>query len=259
MTPGADMKVQSPVPPAAARDRAAAGAVTRSARPVRPPLGGTPRSSPAIRLRGPQAAESAELPRARLGRRPATTRAALEAAALRLFTERGFDETCVEEIAAAAGIARRTVFRYCGSKTDLVWGDFDTGLDAMARQLDATDPDVEVTQAIRLAVVDFNRLPPEQVPLHRQRMTLILRVPTLLANSTLHFAQWRQVVAEFAARRMGLPRHGLLPRTIAHCALGAAIAAYECWLDDPAADLAALLDEVLRELAAGFAERAQLR
>ena len=134
-----------------------------------------------------------------------------------------------------------------------------TGLDAMARQLDATDPDVAVTQAIRLAVVDFNRLPPEQVPLHRQRMTLILRVPTLLANSTLHFAQWRQVVAEFAARRMDVPPHGLLPRTIAHCALGAAVAAYECWLDDPAADLAVLLDEALRELASGFAERGQLR
>ncbi|MDA8073573.1 MAG: mycofactocin system transcriptional regulator [Actinomycetota bacterium] len=209
--------------------------------------------------RGPHTDESAEPLRARLGRRPATTRAALEAAALVLFTERGFDNTSVEEIAAAAGIARRTVFRYCGSKTDLVWGDFATGLDAMARQLDATDPDVAVTQAIRLAVVDFNRLPPEQVPLHRQRMTLILRVPTLLANSTLHFAQWRQVVAEFAARRMDVPPHGLLPRTIAHCALGAAVAAYECWLDDPAADLAVLLDEALRELASGFAERGQLR
>ena len=45
--------------------------------------------------------------------------------AFTLFAARGFDATAVDDIASAAGIARRTFFRYYASKNDLVWGDFD--------------------------------------------------------------------------------------------------------------------------------------
>lgn len=255
MTLGADMKAQSGIPSTDPRHRAVPDATAPLTGPDPAAHRGAGRAAtrPAPREHDTIGATSHASPSpARLGRRPATTRAALEEAALTLFARDGFDETSVEAIAAAAGIARRTVFRYCTSKTDLVWGDFEAGLERMRRQLHTTDDSVPIAQAIRSAVVDFNWLPPEQVPLHRQRMTLILRVSTLRANSTLRFAQWRQVVAEFAGQRLAVSPESLLPRTLAHCALGAAVAAYECWLDDPASDLAALLDEALRELAVGF-------
>jgi TetR/AcrR family transcriptional regulator, regulator of mycofactocin system len=41
-------------------------------------------------------------------------------------------------------------------------------------------------------------------------------------------------------------------QAIAHAVLGVAIAAYEHWLDDPASDLAALLDNAMRQLAGAF-------
>jgi TetR/AcrR family transcriptional regulator, regulator of mycofactocin system len=186
------------------------------------------------------------------GRRRATSRAELEQVAFTLFTARGFDATTVDEIAAAAGIGRRTFFRYFPSKNDVPWGAFEDELERMRVRLKACPPEVPVMDAIRYALIDFNRVAPAQVPLHRRRMQLILRVPTLLAHSTLRFAAWRAVVAEFAAERTGHRPDDLAPQAIAHAVLGVSVAAYEHWLDDPGADLGSLLDSAMRELGTAF-------
>ena len=158
----------------------------------------------------------------------------------------------MDEIAAAAGIGRRTFFRYFPSKNDIPWGAFEDELDRMRVRLKACPPEVPLMDAIRVALIDFNRVAPAQVPLHRRRMELILRVPTLLAHSTLRFTAWREVVAEFVAERTGRRPDDLAPQAIAHAVLGVSVAAYEHWLDDPAADLGTLLDNAMRELAAAF-------
>ena len=186
------------------------------------------------------------------GRRRATSRADLEQVAFTLFASRGFDRTTVDEIAAAAGIGRRTFFRYFPSKNDIPWGAFEDELERMRVRLKACPPEVPLMDAIRVALIDFNRVAPPQVPLHRRRMELILRVPTLFAHSTLRFTAWREVVAEFVAERSGCRPDDLAPQTIAHAVLGVAIAAYEHWLDDPASDLGTLLDVAMRQLGAAF-------
>ena len=186
------------------------------------------------------------------GRRRATSRAELEQAAFALFAARGFEGTTVDEIAAAAGIGRRTFFRYFPSKNDIPWGAFEDELERMRVRLKACPPEVPLADALRVALIDFNRVAPAQVPLHRRRMELILRVPTLLAHSTLRFAAWREVVAEFVAERTGRRPDDLPPQAIAHAVLGVAIAAYEHWLDDPGSDLGALLDDAMRQLSDAF-------
>jgi mycofactocin system transcriptional regulator len=177
-----------------------------------------------------------------------TSRVELEQIALGLFIKNGFTETTLDDIAAAAGIARRTFFGYFSSKNDVVWGDFAALLSGMEAWLAEAPDDAPLLDALSDAVVRFNDLPPEAGPAHRQRMALILHVPALQAHSTLRYADWRNVVARFAARRLGEPADALRPQLIGHLALGAAVTAYEQWLADESADLPSLLREAFGTL-----------
>ncbi|HEY6532325.1 MAG TPA: mycofactocin system transcriptional regulator [Acidimicrobiales bacterium] len=177
----------------------------------------------------------------RPGRPRSTDRAAVERTALELFSSRGFDETTVDEIAEAAGISRRTFFRYFDSKNDVVWGEFDALLVELDAWLVEVPPERPLLDALRDAVIRFNALPAPAVPAHRQRMSLILYVPALQAHSTLRYATWRAVIASHAARRLDQPEDSLWPQLVGHVSLAAALAAYEQWLARDDADLALLL------------------
>jgi len=188
-----------------------------------------------------------------IGRRKVTSRSELEQVAFDLFDRQGFERTTVGDIASAAGIGRRTFFRYFPSKNDVVWGDFDGELERMRRRLSAVPAGTPLMDALRDAIVDFNRIAPQQVPAHRRRMEFILRVPALQAHSTLRYAAWRQVIADFVADRARLPSGApppagaLIPQAIAYAMLGVAIAAYEQWLGGDG-DLCDLLDAAVRTL-----------
>lgn len=192
-------------------------------------------------------------PAGRLGRRPVTTAAELTHVAIRLFRDQGFEATTVDDIAAAAGIGRRTFFRYFPSKNDVLWGDFDQRLADLREFLRRQPRSAPLMEALRAAVLEFNRLPPEEVHWHRERMRLVLYVPALRAHSILRYAALREVIAEFVAGRLGLGADDHPPQAIAWALLGVALSAYEQWLRRDDADLAELLDEGLGMLFGGFA------
>ncbi|NEB00907.1 mycofactocin system transcriptional regulator [Streptomyces sp. SID13726] len=191
---------------------------------------------------------------ARAGRPPVSSRSEIERLGFELFARKGFDGTTVDDIAVAAGIGRRTFFRYFTSKNDLVWGDFEAQLVRLEDLLAAAGPATSMMDALRYAVVEFNRFDPAEVPWHRQRMELILRVPTLQADSTLRYASWREVVTRFAAVRTGLAPSDMLPRLVGHCVLASCIAAYDHWLTEADGELGRLLDEAMREVTVGFGQ-----
>ena len=188
----------------------------------------------------------------RPGRPPGTSRRAVTRAALELFAERGFDETTVDDIADALGVSRRTLFRYFASKNDMVWGDFDCVLARLRRCLDAAGPDEPLHAALGRAVVESNRYEDEQLPELRIRMRLITGVPALQAHSALRYAEWREVIAVWVAGRVGCRPGDLVPQTVAHAALGTSMAAFLVWVDDPASDLVANLEEAYRLFGQGL-------
>lgn len=189
----------------------------------------------------------------RRGRPPVTSRRELEHVGLHLFATQGFEATTVDEIAEAVGVSRRTFFRYFPAKADLVWGDFEAAVYRMRKDLGSMPGDVPLMDALRLAVVQFNRLSEDDIPQHRERMRLILEVPEVIARSPLRYETWRLAIDDFVAQRLRLDRKDLLPRTIGYCALGAAVAAYEQWLRHDDIPIEDLLERGFRTLALGFA------
>lgn len=188
----------------------------------------------------------------RVGRQPSTSRSHLSRVALELFLEHGFNETTVDDIAAAAGIGRRTLFRYFTSKNDLPWGDFEAGLLGMRRFLSNLPDDIPLADALFAAIVDFNRFPAQEIPFHRERMKLLFNVPALIAHSTIRYAAWRSVLAQYVARRLHVEEDSIQPQAIAWVCLGTSLSAYEQWLKHEDADLAQMLESAFVGLKALF-------
>lgn len=188
----------------------------------------------------------------RRGRPRGTSARTLELIALRLFTEKGFHETTVDEIAAAAGVSRRTFFRYFDAKSEVLWSEFDSEVTTIRATLAASPDDLPVMDAVRHAVIAANHYHAEDVPELRMRMQLISTVPDLAASATIHYDAWERAVAEFVARRAGQPADSLYPLAAGRATLAACRAAYERWAARADADLTLYLDAALRALAAGF-------
>ena len=179
-------------------------------------------------------------------------RARVERAALDLFTLRGFDAVTADEVADAAGISRRTFFRYHPTKADAVWGDFARHVGRLDQLLRDADDSAPVMATIGSAYADVNDYGPGDLPVLRQRMRLILTEPALQAHSQLRYAEIDRVVAEYVARRTGGSPTDLLPRLVAASTRAAAMTAFAVWLGDDRASLHDHLHRAFEELTGGF-------
>lgn len=193
-----------------------------------------------------------EIETARRGRPPATSPRELEVIALRLFTDKGFEATTIDDIAAEAGVSARTYFRYFDTKADVLWHAFDNEVARLRAALADVPADVPLLDAIRQAVVSVNHYTADDVPELRARMQLIGTVPALQASAAAHYDAWEQAVIDYAARRLRQEAHALLPLAIGRATLAVCRAAYEYWATRADTDLTVYLDQALRALATGF-------
>jgi len=188
----------------------------------------------------------------RVGRRRSTTREHISGVAIDLFVNHGFADVSVDDIAQAAGIARRSVFRYYASKNAIPWGDFDAHLHHLSELLSDVDPDMPLGDALRAALLSFNTFDKSETVRHRQRMRVILQTAELQAYSMTMYAGWRQVIAGFVAHRTGAKPADLRPQTVAWMMLGVALSAYEHWLDDESVSLPQALGDAFDVVRAGL-------
>jgi AcrR family transcriptional regulator len=127
-------------------------------------------------------------------RRMARTKAEIQRCALKLFREQGFEETTVNQIAAAAEVSPMTVFRYFATKEDIaLWDDFDQALVAEIRRAPRNE-DV-ITLVATLLLTSLAATDEEARMAMFARLELAARTPALRARGLDNLYQTQQVVA----------------------------------------------------------------
>ncbi|KAB2343977.1 acyl-CoA-like ligand-binding transcription factor [Actinomadura rudentiformis] len=187
-------------------------------------------------------------------RKKLKTRRAIQDHALRLFTEQGYDETTVEQIAEAAEISPSTFFRYFRTKEDVVITDeYDP---IMAEIFRAQPAGTGVIEALRAT---FREILPQMLAGDMDtvitRMRLTAQVPALRARTTESLREGTHaVLKEIIAERTGRPQDDLDVETFTWALLGVLQSAMYAWLDGKVEieDLPDLIDHNLELVATGF-------
>lgn len=184
-------------------------------------------------------------------RKKLKTKAAIQQSAIRLFLEQGFDETTVEQIAAAAEISPSTFFNYFPTKEDVVFQD---ELDPLIiAAFDAQPSGTNPIRAIRNAMKNvFKNITPEQNRLVRERMALMASTPSLRAAMLSQFAELVDQIAVLVASRAGGRPDDFATRNFAGALLGVMMAAFLAAAADPGLDLMDMADRALAHLEAGL-------
>lgn len=181
-------------------------------------------------------------------RKKARTRAAIEAAALDLFTRQGFEATTVEEIAAAAEVSPRTFFRYFETKDDVVVGASRDHLALVTERLREEPPDAPLVPILERLLQDVAATYDVDRPRLLTRARLVSESPTLRARAAdRQRADEQTLAAALRPRLAHLPDADRRARLTAALCLAAMRVAIDLWLEGGGTDdLPARVDEHLR-------------
>ncbi|MFD5585864.1 TetR family transcriptional regulator [Streptomyces sp. NPDC127063] len=174
-------------------------------------------------------------------------REALVAAAFRLFLERGYEQTTVDDIVALAGVGRRSFFRYFPSKEDVVFPDHERCLTDMtaflAASADTDEPVRRVCDAARQVLLIYAENPAFSV----QRYRLTKKVPGLRAYELSVVWRYERALADYLRGRFaGRPDGILRADVIAAAVVAAHNNALRSWLrSDGKGDASAAVDHAL--------------
>jgi AcrR family transcriptional regulator len=188
-------------------------------------------------------------------------RAELTDVAMDLFLARGFEATTVDEIAAAAGISRRSLFRYFASKEAIIFDSLqDVGerlAEALGKRPREEDPWVALRRSFEV-VTAYNVDNPERTLAF---WTMLEETASLKARHFEQLMRWQQLLVPDIAVRLGetdgassgvnRDARADLDGPCAPAVVGAALAcldaANHAWLRSRGkADVVRLLDEAMR-------------
>lgn len=163
-----------------------------------------PESTPAPSPSAPPApATPAPSPSTLRERKRAQTRARIIAAGVDLFATRGYDETTVADIAAAAEIGTRTFFGYFESKDALLFGAGSDRTDIAIATIEAASPSEEPARVLLEALDAASKASEEDFLSERAllRLRLVDSVPAVRARGAQEQLTAIRVIAEALAAK----------------------------------------------------------
>jgi AcrR family transcriptional regulator len=175
-------------------------------------------------------------------------RGRLELAALALYSERGFENTTVAEIAVRAGLTERTFFRHFADKREVLFSGADTLQELLVSNVAAAPDSIGPIDAVGAALEAAGALLQERREYARQRAAIIAANAELRERELIKLASLASAIAD-ALRRRGVAD----PAASLSAEAGIAVfrIAFERWVDETnQRDLPELIRDSLDELKA---------
>jgi AcrR family transcriptional regulator len=183
-----------------------------------------------------------------VGRWEPNARGRLEQAALKLYIERGFEQTTVAEIARQAGLTERTFFRHFADKREVLFWGAGALQELVARTVAGAPESAPPIDAVAAALEAAGAVLQERREFARQRQTIIAATPELQERELIKLASLGSAIAE-ALRQRGFrdPAASLA----AEAGIAVFRIAFERWINGTEArDLPQLIRGSLDELKA---------
>jgi AcrR family transcriptional regulator len=187
-------------------------------------------------------------------RKKQQTREKIEEVALKLFAERGYDETTLAEIADAADVSPRTIFSYFESKEDILFCEEPSLYDKLEQALDQRPPGTTTVDVLRELVAGFTA-PDEQAVLRKK---VIERTESLRLSARARAGSFEELIAKSIQRDLGSAdsddfRTVLITASVS-AAFGELRERMQKGLVDPAShtEALAILDQVVEFLRGGL-------
>jgi AcrR family transcriptional regulator len=183
-------------------------------------------------------------------RKQEVVRVALAAAAEELFLAQGFEETTVEQIARAAGMSRRTFFRYFESKEDVLAEHAERFGERLYAALAARPPAEPPLLAIRNALVPALEAGLQDADVLRCTIRLLRETNSLRRVVLARRNRLEERVAALMTRRLGAEGADNAPMLLAFLTRALLDTAFNAWYDHETEDVAGLVDDLVRRLRA---------
>lgn len=155
-------------------------------------------SQPAKSVRTPATTEP---PESTAGSRAAAQRLKmrreLAAAAMELFATKGYEATTVDEIAAAAGVARRTFFRHFRSKEEAIFPDHDDTLVRAEAVLNAAPAHEHPLDTVCRGIKEVMKMYAARPDISVARYKLTREVPTLREAEIASVARYERLFTRY--------------------------------------------------------------
>src|SRR5260370_29736253 len=184
------------------------------------------------------------MPGARAERKRRAIRGELSEVALGLLTDRKFESLTIDVIAAAAGVSRRTFFRYFTSKEDVVFAFVDQWAVRLAADIVARPAHEDPVAAVQNS---FRQLTAAYDDRALALVELVRETPALQQQERINRDHLRLAVVNALAERLGLDAgrdmRPQIPPTIAFAPLDAAM--FSWFGTRSSEEVGHLLDEAL--------------